>query len=58
MTVETNTPILRDVTPLFDRMDRKFDHIEKILDGMDDRDIGWLIAYFEQRLDERDRPPV
>ena len=57
MAVETNIPILRDVKPLFDRIDRKFDHIEKILDGMD-RDIGWLIAYFEQRLDERDRPPV
>jgi len=57
MAVETNTPILRDVTPPFDRMDRKFDHIEKILDGME-RDICYLIAYFEQRLDECDRPPV
>ena len=57
MAVETNTSILRDATPLFDRMDRKFDHIEKILDGME-RDICYLIAYFEQRLDECDRPPV
>ena len=55
MAVETNTPILRDVTPLFDRMDRKFDHIEKILDDID-RDIGWLISYFEQRINESGRP--
>ena len=57
MAVETNIPILRDATPLFDRMDRKFDHIEKILDGME-RNICYLIAHFEQRINESDRPPV